>query len=108
MKNSSFFRKVGKTAILSHFSFSNPVPLPGPPLIRPNFDNCVLLLKSMNEKYFAGVTPATIVPLGATGLDPLSYFVPIMFVALEISKISIYHQFCVWTGVKHVDKERSN
>jgi hypothetical protein len=68
-------------------------------------------LKSMNEKYFAGVTPTTIVPFGATGLDPLSYFVPIMFVALEISKISkisIYPQFCVWHREKHVDKEKSN
>src|SRR5271169_573763 len=106
MKNSSFFRKVGNTAILSHFSFNKPVPFPGPPLIRPNFDNCVLLLKSMKEKYFAGVTPSTMVPLGATGLEPLSYFVPTMFVALEISKISIYDQNLLFRGINMSIKRR--
>ena len=43
----------------------------------------------MKEWYAAGVTPSTIVPFGATGDDPMSNFVPIIFVASEISMISI-------------------
>jgi hypothetical protein len=46
-KYSLSFLKVGSKAILSHFSFNNPGPFKGPPLLNPNLFNCVLSLKSM-------------------------------------------------------------
>jgi len=46
----------------------------------------------MNGKYWAGLTVGLRTPFGATGLAGLSNFVPMMFVASEISKISIYYQ----------------
>ena len=78
--------------MLSHFSFRRPGPFSGPPLMRWNLDSCELRLKSMNGKYWAGLTVGLRTPFGATGLAGLSNFVPMMFVASEISKISIYYQ----------------
>lgn len=49
-------------------------------------------LKSRNGKYSAGVTLGSRTPRGATGLAGSSNFDPRIFVALEISMISIYCQ----------------
>lgn len=46
----------------------------------------------MNGKYAAGLTVESRTPHGATGFAGLSNFVPRIFVASEISMISIYHQ----------------
>src|SRR5438045_1248760 len=88
-KNSFFFRKVGRRAILSHFSFRRPGPFNGPPLIKWNLESSELRLKSRNGKYSAGVTLGSRTPRGATGFAGSSNFDPRIFVALEISIISI-------------------
>ena len=91
IKYSFFFRNVGKTAILSHFSFNNPGPLRGPPLMSWNLNNSVLSLKLMNGKYLAGVMLASSPPSGETVcLAPLN--LPRILVAFEISMISISNQ----------------
>ena len=77
--------------MLPHFSFKfcSRVPVEGR-FVRPNLFNCDSLLKSIKGKYAAGIIAGLRFPFGAIEENLLSNWVPIIFVALEISMISIY------------------